>query len=157
MSVKGGVHQNQEKIAIRGNDVTVDHKLTISGIYGINGLSLHRPGCRQVEYFGKNYGRAGRNLYCDQICHPDTGKQACHPDTVLFDQGFAVRTGGNKVEAKSLRTGNDDLKAVKIKGDDGITYVLAVNFGISEISNIKCPGLESITLAPLETILIKQP
>lgn len=157
MSVKGGVNQKQEKIAIYGNDVTVDHKLTISGIYGIDGLSINRPGCRQVEYFGKTYGRAGRNLYCDQICHPDTGKQACHPDTVLFDQGFAVRTGGNKVEATSLRTGNDDLKAVKIKGDDGISYVLAVNFGTSEISNIKCPGLESITLAPLETILIKQP
>jgi hypothetical protein len=149
-----GVNKQQENVTVSGRDITIEDQVSISGIYGIAGLTLHRPGSRQVEVFGNSYGRAGRNLYCDEICHPCiTGNREYPAHALLFDQAFAVGIGESTIEAEPLATGNDEIKAVKIKGADGVFYILAVNFAASAVlcSN---PVIGAKELSPLETVLI---
>lgn len=153
VSIEGAI-RHQETVAVAGNAVTIENQTHISGIYGIDGLAIHRPGCRQVEVFGNSYGRAGRNLYCDEICHPCiTGNREYPAHALLFDQAFAVSIGGGVNETEQLETGNDEVKAVKIKGADGKIYILAVNFAASTVS-CNIPDIGAKELPPLETVLI---
>jgi hypothetical protein len=151
----GGMSGQQETVAVDGRDITIENQVRISGIYGIENLSLHRPGHRHVELFSNNYGRAGGNLCCDEICHPCITAHGYYPaNALLFDQAFAVGVGDATIEAAPLDTGSDEIKAVKIRGANGQVYILAVNFGASESSCRNCPELAPRKLSPLETVFI---
>jgi len=156
-----GMSRQQETVDIDGRDISIDNHVHISGIYGIDMLSLYRPGRRQIEIFSTSVpsvGRSGGELYCDEICHPCITVQKDYPaNTILFDQAFAVCIGKDTIEAEPLMTDNEELKAIRIKGADGKTYMLAVNFSSRIVAGNKLPGHEGKELSPLETVLVTLP
>jgi len=143
------------------NSVTVDGQLTVAGIYGIDTLSLYRPGKRQIMIFNNknaSFGRSGGNLYCDEICHPCITEHRQYPArAVLFDQAFAIGVNGKTGQAEALTTDHELLKAVRIKGADGKDYALAVNFASDTVAFNHHPVFGSRKLGPLETVILPLP
>ena len=144
-----GLEAENKTIKAGSKTITIDEKVNISAIYGIKELSIYRPGKRQVNIFGPSStrGQSGGNLYCDEICHPCiTTRHSYDKDSLLFDQGFIVSIGDCPNNAESLNTGNAEIKAVKVLGADGKTYLMIANianttehteFELPEITNIK--------------------
>jgi len=131
-----GLEAENKTLKTSSKTIEIDKSINISSIYGIKELSIYRPGERQVYIFGKpaSQGRSGGNLFCDEICHPCiNSKKSYHKDQLLFDQGFVVNVNNAKTEVSSVETGNSEIKAVRVSGSDGKTYLMVANFAKNEI------------------------
>jgi hypothetical protein len=149
-----GVGSRQSVWRTRSAWLNVDNSLSVAGVYGIDQLSVYRPGHRQIGIKGKPEG--GGMLYTDEICAPcriDT--HSVNPGTVLYDVGCVLLAAATAVETKKrvalnsyvrIDTGAGSLvRLVSARGRDGKTYLLAANFDVRAMEvALDLPGAASI-------------
>ncbi|MFW5798636.1 MAG: hypothetical protein ACOCXX_03175 [Planctomycetota bacterium] len=133
-----GVGSEPEELTLHSDWLTIDDRLSLVAGYGIHGLQLLRPGRRQIglsKYDAKE--RAGGMLFAEEIvaCRR-TGLQSMEPGSLLVDCGFAVLAGTdaettrrwcNEGGIRPVQCDDNAVRAVVVKGDDGSSYVLALN------------------------------
>ncbi len=121
--------------------LNVDGRLGVVQAYGDEPLTLYRPGRRQIGLKHRHQSDTLGMMYADEICSPfwDSLRDVL-PDTVLVDTGVAVLAGCGPQETRELAEGGEcaaaavegaaeAVRAVLVKGADGLRYLLAANFG----------------------------
>ncbi|MBN2311547.1 MAG: hypothetical protein JXR94_21395 [Candidatus Hydrogenedentes bacterium] len=141
-----------ESVATGSKALTVDGALTAFGIYGGEGLTIYRPGGREivVRHHYKGYGNVWNlpSLYADEICTVFEQPEAYRPagDT-LIDTGFGVACADAPPPAFSAVSCDEPhCRAVRITGYDGVSYVLAANLGPA-CCPVPAPGSRGVVLA----------
>jgi len=126
--------------------LNIDGSLGLRILGGAREVILHRPAEPQVGIKAMQYrpmaSLAGGMLYADDICLGACEVEVtCHDGgAVLFDCACALRTGlsakatATWADEKAIRTiepatPSPEVRAVRVTGDDGLTYLLATNFG----------------------------
>lgn len=113
----------------------IENRLGAIGLYGADSMRIHRSPERRSG--------AMQTLYIEQLCWPLViGPQKFEAGEMILDAGWlclsSVDAGITQATAEAsaqaqLDTGLDDVRAVKVIGQDGKTYVFAANFGEVEI------------------------
>lgn len=135
-----GLGSIEEVIATDSRWLNVDNRLGVIGGYGMEQLSLHRPGKRQIglkTYPTRDPFEAGGMLYADEIVAPwQDGLRSYDPGAALFDVGFAVQANASRettarCAASCSAVAHDcpDVRALRAEGVDDRTYLLLANFG----------------------------
>lgn len=119
----------------RGNALTADGRLTITGVYG-GEVRVHHNEKRTIglqHISGVNltnniiYGDRGM-LRVDELLIGGADKPAWYPDeSTIFDIGAVIRTDDIAAEAEHFAEG--DVRAIRVIGADGRSYIVAANFG----------------------------
>ena len=135
-----GVGAAPSELALHSSWVNVDERLGVVALYGGDGLTISRPGRRQIGINGEP--QAGGMLYCDDICMPClTGLRDYASGATIMDIGFVVQSGvSSAVTAATAANGvgvvacgvDPAVRLVRVRGADGKTYALAMNFGQAE-------------------------
>lgn len=156
--------EGEQRIDTGSHWLNVDGRLGVVQAYGDEPLTLYRPGRRQIGLKHRHQSDTLGMLYADEICSPywDT-MQAVPPDTVLVDTGFAVLAGAGPQEtgglaedgscaAVAVEVAGEPVRAVLVKGADGLHYLLAANFGEEEVCPaVRLSGLPATLLRDLAT------
>jgi len=139
--------------------LNVDDRLGVIGVYGMDGLCLHRPGKRQIGLRSAPWhetGLAGGTLYADEIVGPWRDElHSVDAGAVLFDVGVVVQAGATHDETAricrdgvvAITTREPDVRVVSVTGLDNRRYLLAANLG----ENSAAPRLGDETLTDLVT------
>lgn len=126
--VLDGPPEAEELRALGSRWACLDGKLGWLGLYGADELSIHRVPQRR----GGKYG----TLFVEHLGWPTRlGAQRCAPREVLLDAGWMVVASASAGEMRALAAANakaqvdaGDVRAARVQGADGKTYVLAANF-----------------------------
>lgn len=133
----------KETIRCKGGTLEIDGRITVGAVYGDDGLTLYRPGRRQVNLAHNlplAFSGRGGNLYCDVVCMAYNGQQKYYKaKELLYDIGAVIRIDG-KVEARKRPEGGTMCRVLEIAGADGRHYLLAVNFDAG-VASIEIPGI----------------
>ncbi|CAG7626239.1 hypothetical protein ACFQI7_14255 [Paenibacillus allorhizosphaerae] len=144
-AVLQGAGSAEETIRTGSRWVNVDDRLGIVAVYGTEGLSIHRPGRRQIGLKEKlvTAGSTGM-LYADELCGPlEVGLQAVEAGQVIVDAAYVIQAGEEHESTRAyaapdstfvaaIQHDTGEVRAVRVKGADAHTYVLAANFGGTE-------------------------
>jgi hypothetical protein len=145
-----GEGNGEQLVRTGSNWLNIDDRLGIIAVYGVQELSIYRPGRRQIGLKEKitNIGNEGL-LYADEICAPcELGLQSINACQAIVDAGFVLQAGegaeatsvyAESVERVSSTTYHQGLvRSVRTRGTDGNTYVLLANFGDkAEVAHIE--------------------
>lgn len=137
----------QQHMARGSRWLIIDSSLGVRVVWGAKALELYRPaeaqvGIKTLVNRPLTY-MAGGLLYADEVCVGacQTGPVCHEAGAVLFDIACELRTGmdvrataawGASRAAPAPGAKAGDLRAAKVKGADGVTYGVAVNFGEQE-------------------------
>ena len=138
--------------------LNIDDRLSVVKAYGVDSLTVYRPGRRQIGTNQRYHSETMGMLYADEICCPFyKGLKDVDPDTMLIDTGFVVQAGIEKQEtaeycAKTLctelKTDNDASPEVRVMiahGVDKQKYILVSNFGEqASLVTLSLPGVERV-------------
>ncbi|MBF0244897.1 MAG: hypothetical protein HQL31_06445 [Planctomycetes bacterium] len=141
----GGCPAQAESRSIPGNWLCIDSCLSVLRVYG-PGLILHRPVGRQVEIRSSVHephrGRAGGNLYVDEICLGCSNEvRAYDKDTNLFDLGAVILSGVNAEKAEeyarttspeAIAADAEEVRSLRVIGADKRHYMVLANFSERE-------------------------
>ncbi|CAG7607792.1 hypothetical protein PAESOLCIP111_00996 [Paenibacillus solanacearum] len=137
-----GAGSAEETLRTGSRWLNVDDRLGVIAVYGTDALSIYRPGRRQIGLKEKlaTAGSAGM-LYADELCGPClTGLRAVEAGEVLVDAAYVLQAGEGHQStcayagpesscAAAIQCETGEVRAVRAKGADAHTYVLAANFG----------------------------
>ncbi len=120
-----------------GKSLTVDGQLTFTPIYG-GEIGLRKGTARTVNvdhlgnvFFSHIYGDRGM-LRVDDITVGGSNKMRWYDkNEILFDFAAAIRT--DKQETESMNYFGGNVRAVRVRGDNGKYYIVVVNFGENEV------------------------
>lgn len=140
-----------------GKCVTVDGRLLVSSVYGGN-IQVHDCGYRQAGIKSCfPYPEHGM-LHSDEIVTMLQTKPKWYAKgETIFDFGVAVVCMPDSqyvAEAEQTDIDGDLTRAVKIKGADGVWYIVAANFAdTAQICRI--PGCGTVELGSYDCIILK--
>jgi hypothetical protein len=141
-----GVHHihghgsKREIISLDSAWLNVDNRIGVVSLYGPEGLAIDRPGRRQIGLKQSlNFEEGEGTLYADEICGPVfIGLQSLDANQVILDTGYLVQAGREHTYTEQYAvdgsvqamTGlGEYLRGVQVRGADGYSYCLLVNFG----------------------------
>jgi hypothetical protein len=112
---------------------SVEDRLGVVGLYGADQLVVHQSRRRR----GGKYA----SLYVDQVCLGcASGTRSVQAGTVILDVGWAVLSGASVDQTRLLAASsgpvglrNAALRAVRVRGLDGVLYAVLANFGDSAL------------------------
>lgn len=144
----------------------IDNRVGAIGIYGSDGLSVHRSRERRAGKF--------QSLYVDEICwHCDARVKAHQPGRTILDVGWAVASEANadmtaqlSSSAEQLELNHPTVRAVRLTAINGRSYVVVANLGgvaaevaidLKNASPISGPACESgkVALEPVSTAVFE--
>ena len=114
----------------RGASIIIDRLLTVTAVYG-GAPVVHKPPYRQIglKHRQTPYPTRGM-LHCDEICMPlHLTPRWYDPGETLFDFGAVLTTTGALPQAEPFACPSADMRAVRVKGQNGRTYTVVANFG----------------------------
>jgi hypothetical protein len=161
---EGGVHvfsgagSSKEIRSFEGSQwLNVDERLGIIAAYGTDGLSVLRPGRRQIGLKSTllNAGTEGM-LYCDELCAPcRVGLQSADANEIILDAGFVLqadvnpevtrRDASDRERVSSFQCESPYVRGIRVLGADEQVYLLLANFG-DTVQEVRLPELEAFDL-----------
>ena len=134
--------REQRTLPLRSRWANVEGAIGVVGIYGAEELALFQAGQRRAAGYADS-------LYYDELCFTcRTGLWDESPGAVLLDCGSMVLSGASVDETRAaagqveaIGTGQELVRAVRVQGADGKTYVLVANFGDEATAG---PGGETV-------------
>ena len=139
-----GVGSDEEILDLGGRWVNIDDRLGVVGVYGVETLTLHRPGRRQIGLRQTPWPlqdslKPDGMLYADHLCAPcSLGLRSVEPNTILYDNGVLLQAGlthdqtadyVNRGRSLMIETDAPSVRAMLAEGLDGATYLLVANWG----------------------------
>ena len=138
------------------------------GVASADDLTVKNPKDRQIvivmdERTDRNFEHYGTLLTNDIVASYSDEHLWFNPGDEIYRTAFALNIG-DKNETKALaesleKVDTGSVVYLKVRGKDGFSYVLAVNFGDSCEAHIESDGYEllagSLTLNPGEAALLK--
>ncbi len=121
-----------ELLDTHSRTLVVDGTLAVSLAYGAESLKIKRFAAQPVQNY---HARRLTSLYADAICAESLGWRRCLRGEVVADTGVVLTACPDGVPATAERMETEGLlRAVKVHGTDGKTYLFAVNFGTAPTS-----------------------
>lgn len=138
-----GVGSKKELLRLNSKWLNVDNRLSVISMYGRESLAIHRPGRRQIglkRYPGRSYSDELGMLYTDEIVTEFIDELTdCPPGKVLIDTGVALQSGvdhdytakwsAQAQDELELKSSDDGVRSIVVRGADGRSYVLLAQFG----------------------------
>ena len=131
-----------ERVGNAGNWLNLDDKLGVVSVYGGNPEVARLPG-RQIPlniWNSEGPKPGGGYLYCEEIAQGvQEGLKYYGPRETIFDCAAVVMTADASATAAyagadgaaQVDAGDPHLRAVKVKGGDGASWLILVNFSES--------------------------
>lgn len=120
----------EELVNLNSSWANIEDRLGVVGLYGGQEISVHRSPQRR--------GGKLNSLYVDELCYPcQLGVRPAEPGEVVLDAGWVVLSSASADEtahfaaehrSAALDTGVAEVRAVRVKGRDNLTYVFVANF-----------------------------
>lgn len=149
-----GPPNTEETLQLGSKWINVENKLGIIAVYGTEGLTIHRPGTRQIGLKRNlKHIEATDSLYADEICGPYMKGLQSYYNEPIWDAGYVLQSGQNKdttaqyssdpTRISSLKLNGANVRGVKIRGTDNKDYLVLANFG-TKIEKVNLPDFSSI-------------
>ncbi len=116
--------------------VNIENRIGLVGLYGAESITVHRHAARRAG--------AMANLYTEEFGFPATGGPTrFEANEVIVDSGWAViasvdtdatRTFSDQHRNAAVDTGLPDVRAVSVRGQNGVRYLLLANFSPTEVT-----------------------
>lgn len=121
-------------LGLGGLWANVEGRIGVVGVYGDKQLVVHRSQRRR----GGKYA----SLYVDEICLGcHLGTWSVDPETLVLDAAWAVLSGVGVEQTQAfarhcvaIEVGRPALRAVRLRGLDGVVYVVLAHFGDHDAS-----------------------
>jgi len=116
-----------EAISLGGNWANIEKSIGIVGIYDAAELTLHRSAGRRGGKF--------HSLATEEVCYPcELETRILMPGQTILDIGWVALSNINATQTKqiaavALSFSQDQVRALRVPGQDGKTYVVVFNFG----------------------------
>lgn len=129
-----------ERLTLRSRWINVENRLGGVILYGSDSFILNRPADRQITIRDtparSHASEGGGSLYAEEILlHEEHGNRAWNGGDILFDIGCALRCGEKHGATRERAAtpcdvlSQGDVRAVTVRGANGIPYLLAANLG----------------------------
>lgn len=138
-----GAGSSSERLPLNSRWLNIDDSLSVIHGYGGGGLSVYRPGYRQIglkRYPGRAYSDEVGMLYADEIVTEFLDEPADFPPgKILIDTGVVIQSGVDHHYTKAwldgmpsgyfARSSAEECRSLFARGADGLMYVLLSHFG----------------------------
>jgi hypothetical protein len=128
----GGASPAVREIVACGKNLRIDGRVSVTALYGAEGLSLFRPGQRNALMSHNKalpaVNPAAGNLYCDVVCMAAVDQQRFYDGRqCLYDIGALLAVDFNPSATVHSKP-DSSLKVVEVAAADGQRYLVAANF-----------------------------